>query len=91
MHYSKSSNSVFFFINDIFQCLFLVYVLHRIGIDERVLMMWKKHSDGVPAVLIDNTNILSEKVGDAALRLQRRFMRTCYYVPRDVPESKTNA
>jgi hypothetical protein len=39
------------------------------AIDERVLMMWKKHSDGVPNVFIDNTNILSENVGDAPLRL----------------------
>ena len=60
------------------------------AIDERVLMMWKKHSDGVPNVFIDNTNILSENVGDAPLRLWRRFMRTSY-VPRDVPESKINA
>jgi hypothetical protein len=59
------------------------------AIDQRVLMMWKKHSDGVHDVLIDNTNILSEKAGDAALRLRRRFMRTCY-VPRDVPEYETN-
>jgi hypothetical protein len=41
-------------------------------------------------VLIDNTNMLSEGDGNAALRLRRRFMRTCY-VPRDVPESTTNA
>ena len=53
-------------------------------------MMLKKHSDGVLDVLIDNTNLLFEKAGDAALRLRRRFMRTCY-VPRDVPESETNA
>jgi len=53
-------------------------------------MMWRKHSDGVPNVLIDNTNILSEGAGNAALRLRRRFMRTCY-VPQDVPESATNA
>jgi hypothetical protein len=39
--------------------------------------------------LIDNTNILSEEAGNAALRLRRRFMRTGY-VPRDVPESATN-
>ena len=65
-------------------------VLQGIAIDERVLMMWKKHSDVVLDVFIDNTNILSEKVGDAALRLRRRFMRTSY-VPRDVLESATNA
>ena len=53
-------------------------------------MMWKKHSDGVPNVLIDNTNILSKKAGNTALRLRRRFMRTGY-VPRDVRESETNA
>jgi hypothetical protein len=64
--------------------------LQGIAIDERVLTMWKKHSDGVPDVLIDNTNILCEKVGDAALHLRRRCMRTGY-VPRDVPESETNA
>ncbi len=40
-------------------------------------------------VLIDNTNMLSEGDGNAALRLRRRFMRTCY-VPRDVPEFATN-
>jgi hypothetical protein len=90
--YSKFSNSVVVFnsINDLFQCLFLVYVLQGIAIDERVLMMWKKHSDGVLDVLIDNTNILYEKVGNEALHLRRRFMRACY-VPRDVPESETNA
>ena len=53
-------------INNLFQCLFFEKVLHGIDIDERVLMMWKKHFDGVPDVLIDNTNILSEKVGDVA-------------------------
>ena len=52
-------------------------------------MMWRNHSDGVPDILIDNTSILSEGAGDAALRLRRRFMRTGY-VPRDVPESATN-
>jgi hypothetical protein len=67
--------------------LFLVYVLQGFAIDGRVLMMWKKHSDGVPDVLIDNTNMLSEKDGYATLRLRRRFMRTGY-VPRDVPESE---
>ncbi len=51
-------------------------------------MMWKKHSDGVPNVLIDNTNILSEEASNVALRFRRRFMRTCY-VPRDVPDSAT--
>ncbi len=55
-----------------------------------VLMIWKKHFDGVPDVLIDNTNILHEKASDAALRLRRLFMRTGY-VPRDVPKPKTNA
>ena len=64
--------------------MFLVYVLQGIAIDERVFMMWKKHSDGVRDVLIHNTNILSEKVGDAALRLRRRFMSICY-VPKDLP------
>ena len=54
---------------NLFQCFFLLYVLQGIAIDECVLMFWKKHSDGVLDVLIDNTNILSEKVGDAALRL----------------------
>ena len=53
-------------------------------------MMWKKQSDGVPNVLIDITNILSEEAGNAALRLRRRFMRIGY-VPRYVPESSTNA
>jgi hypothetical protein len=59
--------------------------LQGIAFDERVLMMWKKHFDGVPEVLIDNTNVLSEEVGNGALRLRRRFMRTGY-VPRDVSE-----
>ena len=53
-------------------------------------MMWSNHSDGVPNVLIDNTNISSEGAGNAALPLRRRSMRTCY-VPRDVPEFATNA
>ena len=53
-------------------------------------MLWKKHSDGVPGVLIDNTNILFEGVGNVALRLRRVFMRTSY-VPRDVSEYGTNA
>ncbi len=52
--------------------------------------MWNKHSDGVRAVLIDITNILSEGASDAALRLRRRFMRIGY-VSRDVPESGINA
>ena len=52
-------------------------------------MMWRKHFDGVPDALIDNTNILSEEAGNAALRLRRRFMRTSY-VPRNVPEFATN-
>jgi hypothetical protein len=43
--------------------------LQGIAIDERVLMMWRKHSDGVPNVIIDNTNILSEGPGNGALRL----------------------
>ncbi len=47
-------------------------------------MMWEKHSDGVPKVIIGNRSILSEGVVDVALRLRRRFMRTGY-VPRDVP------
>ncbi len=70
-------------------CAFLKNVLQGIIIDERVLMMWKKHSDGVPHVLIDNTNVLYEEAGNASLRLRRRFMRKCY-VPRDVPKSATN-
>jgi hypothetical protein len=73
-------------INELFQCSFFVYVLQGIAIDERFLLMWKKHSDGVLDVLINNTNILSRGVGNEALRLRRRFMRTGY-VPRDVPES----
>ena len=52
-------------------------------------MMWRKHFDGVLDALIDNTNIISEEAGNAALRLRRRFMRTGY-VPRDVPKSATN-
>jgi hypothetical protein len=68
--------------------LFLEYVFKGIVVDERVLMMWKKHSDGVPNVLIDNANILSKGVGNASLRLRRRFMHTGY-VPRDVLESAT--
>jgi hypothetical protein len=66
--------------------MFLEYILQGIAIDDRVLMMWKKHSDGVRNVLIDNTNILSEEAGNATLRLRRRFTRTGY-VPRDVPKS----
>ena len=69
--------------------MFLEIVLQGIAIDGRVLIMWKKHLDGVPNVLIDNTNILSEETGSAALRLRRRFMRTCY-IPQDVPKSVTN-
>ena len=53
-------------------------------------MMWRKHSDGIPNVLIDNTNILPEGAGNAALRLRRRFMRIGY-VPRGVLESEINA
>ena len=69
--------------------MFIVYVLQGIAIDERALMMWKKHSDGVPNVLIDNTNISSDGVGNATLlRLRRRLMRTGY-VPRSVPEYAT--
>ena len=64
--------------------------MRGIAIDEGILMIWRKHSDGVSNVLIDNTSILSEGDGNAALRLRRRFMRTSY-VPRDVPESATNA
>ena len=90
MLYGKTSNLEIFkiLIIDLFLCLFINYVLQGIDIDERVLMMWKKHSDGVPNVLIDNTNILSEGVGTAALRIRRLFMRTGY-VPRDVPEFAT--
>jgi hypothetical protein len=51
--------------------------------------MWQNHSEGVPNELIDNINILSEGVGDEALRLRRRLMRTGY-LPRDVPEYATN-
>ena len=70
--------------------MFLENILQGIAIDERVLMLYRKHSDGVPNVLIDNTNILFEGACNSALRLRCRFMRTCY-VPRDVPESATNA
>ena len=92
LFYSKFSNSAKNkkIINSLFQCLFLVYVLLGISINEHVLMMWRNHFDGVPNVLIENTNILSEGAGNATLRLRRHFMRTCY-VPRDVPESATNA
>ena len=47
--------------------MFLEYILQGIAIDERVLMMWRKHSDGVPNVLIDITNILSKGAGNATL------------------------
>ena len=57
-----------FSINDLLQCVFLEYVLQGIAIDERVLMMWRKHSDGVPNVLIDNTNILFEGDGNATMK-----------------------
>ncbi len=52
---------------------FLEYVLQGVAIDECIFMMWNRHSDGVLDVLIDNTNILYEGVGDAALRLRRRL------------------
>ena len=42
-------------------CIFLENVLQGIAIDERVLMMWKKHYDADPDVLIDNTNVLPEE------------------------------
>jgi hypothetical protein len=58
--------------------------LQGIAIDERVLMVRRKHYDGVSHVRIDNTNMLYEEGGNAALRLRRRFMRMGY-VPRDVP------
>ena len=64
-------------------CSFLENVIQGIAIDGRVLMMWKKHVDGVPGVLIDNTNALSEEASNGALR-RRLFMRTGY-VPRAVP------
>ena len=64
--------------------------MQGIAIEERVLMMLRKHPDGVPNVLIDNKGILSEGVGNGALRLPRRFMHTSY-VPRDVLEFATNA
>ena len=67
-------------------CSLLENVLQGIAIDERVLMMWKKLSDGVPNVLIDNTNLVFEEAGNVALRLRRRFMHTGY-VPRHVSES----
>ena len=70
-------------------CVFLEHVLQGIAIDKHVLMTWKKHSDGVFDVLIDNTTILYEEAGNAALRLRRHFMRTGY-VPRDVPKSARN-
>ena len=57
--------------------------MQGIAIDERVLMMWRKHFDEVPDALIDNTNVLYEEAGNVALRLRRRFMRTGY-VPQDV-------
>ena len=53
------------------------------------MMMWRKHSDGIPNVHIDNPNIVCEGADNAALRPRRRFMRTSY-VPRDVLESATN-
>jgi len=51
--------------------------------------MWRKHFDGVPDALIDNTIVFSEEASNAALRLRRHFTRTGY-VPRDVSESATN-
>ena len=59
-------------------CVFLENALQGIAIDELDLMMWRKHFDGVPNVLIDNTNILSEVAGNGALRLRRRFLRIGY-------------
>ena len=34
---------------------------------KQVIMIWKKHSDGVPNVLIPHTKILSKKACDATL------------------------
>jgi hypothetical protein len=66
------------------------YKPYIIAIDERVIMMWRIHTEGVPNAPIDNTNMLSEGSSDiASSRFRRRFMRTCC-VPRDVPESATN-
>ncbi len=75
----------FFSIKDLLQCFFLENVLLDIAIDERVFMTWRKHSDEVPNIFIDNTNKLSEGVCNAAFRLRRRFTRTSY-VQRDVLE-----
>jgi hypothetical protein len=73
--YSKSSILEFekFSINGVFQFFLLEYVLQRIVIDERVLMIWRKYSDRVLGVLIENTNMLYEGDGNAILRLRRRF------------------
>jgi hypothetical protein len=73
----------------LFQFYFPGNKLQGTAIDARVLMMWKNYFDGVPYVINDNTNILSEGIGDASLRLRRRFMRTSY-VPRDVLVSTPN-
>ena len=83
-------NAYIFFLILFFLGLYCFYLfLQGIAIDERVLMMSRNHSEGVPNSVIDNINMLSKGVGDAALRLRRRFMRT-RYVPRDVPESAIN-
>ena len=88
-----SESHYFFFLFSII-VLFLFYIiefiLYGIAIDERVWMMWKRHSYGVPNGLSDNTNILCEWASDATLRLRYRFMRKCN-MPRDVPEFAINA
>jgi len=66
----------FFQLMTYFNVRILYMYCKGVAIDERVLMMWKKHSDGVSDVLIDNTSILSEGTSNAALRLRRQFMRT---------------
>ena len=67
----------------------LFFFLQRNLINERALILWRNHSEGVLNSLIDNLDIFLEGVDDAALRLRRRFMPTGYE-PRDVPESATN-
>ena len=41
--------------------------LPEICIRKQVITIWRKHSDGVPNILIHNAKILSKKASDATL------------------------
>jgi len=70
---NRKRNKFYYYIFLVSTFLLFIYFLLGIIIDERVLMMWRNHSEGVPNALIDNIKILSEGGGDVALRLRRRF------------------